>query len=280
MTAFIGVIGFIFGIIVGSFLNVVALRYNTGRSLNGRSSCFSCGKTLGAKQLVPVFSWLMQKGRCMYCSCRISPYYLAGELLTGVGFALIALRFVFFDNVPWLNYHYLVGTLFLWLLASVLIVIFLYDLRHKIIPDRLSFGFSALAFASLFFFGFSDGVFTYVGFQTPDWSHVWAGILIPIPFVLIWMFSKGRLIGLGDPKLMIGMGLLLGMQRGISAVMLSFWLGAATVLLYMLVMSIRNKTLSMKSRVDIMKIEIPFAPFLITSLFIVAVSGLNFFSLL
>jgi len=282
MIVALGVIGFVFGIIIGSFLNVVALRYNTGRSLNGRSGCFSCGHTLHAKELIPVFSWLFQRGRCVYCSCKISTYYIWGELLAGVSFALVALRFLFSGVrvTEIMNLPYIIGTLFLWLVVAVLVIIFLYDIRHKIIPDKLSFWFSLLAFISMWLFKFSDGIFTYVGFHIPTWSHFLAGILIPIPFILIWYLSKGRLIGLGDPKLMVGMGFLLGMQQGISSVMISFWLGAIIVLGYMLIMSIRNKTLSMRPRVDIMKIEIPFAPFLITGLLMVAISGLNIFALL
>ena len=279
MAFILGIIAFIFGIIVGSFLNVVALRYNTGRSLKGRSGCFSCGKKLRARELIPLLSWLLQGGRCTYCSCRISRYYLAGEFLTGGSFALVALRFLFNPGVEWMNLEYAIGTLFLWVIVFVLMVIFLYDLRHKIIPDRLSLSFGILAFVSLWFFEFNNGLFTFVGFHTDSFVDVMAGLLIPLPFVIIWLLSRGRLIGLGDPKLMVGIGFLLGMERGVTAVMISFWLGALVVLIYMVFLAIKNKTLSPGRRVDIMKIEIPFAPFLITSLLIVAISGINIFLL-
>ncbi|MFA6602049.1 MAG: prepilin peptidase, partial [Candidatus Paceibacterota bacterium] len=83
------VLFFIFGTIIGSFLNVVALRFNTGATLGGRSKCMSCGHQLTWKELIPVLSFLWQGGLCRNCRSRISRQYVLVELSTGLLFALI-----------------------------------------------------------------------------------------------------------------------------------------------------------------------------------------------
>ena len=127
---------FIFGTIIGSFLNVVILRYNTGNSvLKGRSRCFACGKTLKWYELVPVFSFLAQKGRCRKCKAKISRQYILVEIITGGLFALI-----FYIQ------HSIFNILYLWAMAGLLIIISVYDLRHLIIPNLFVWLFNFLAF--------------------------------------------------------------------------------------------------------------------------------------
>src|SRR3989344_1792899 len=84
---------FILGTIIGSFLNVVILRYNTGSSIQGRSGCMSCGKPLVWYELFPVLSFLFLLGRCGGCKSRISAQYPLVELLTGIIFLLTFLQF-------------------------------------------------------------------------------------------------------------------------------------------------------------------------------------------
>lgn len=266
------------GLIVGSFLNVVVLRFNTGKSLNGRSMCFSCGHQLSAHDLVPVFSWLSQKGRCRYCSSKVSPRYIIGEISSMLIFGFFALRSYFSSGIWDFSFEYILTTIGLFVLASILFIIFFYDLDHKIIPDELSFAFGFLGLISLFFFDFSLGYFSYSGFHIPSLIDFLSGLIVPLPFVLVWVFSKGRLIGLGDPKLMVGMGFFLGLSKGFSSVFISFWLGALFALLGFLYNKIRKKTLVSSSKQGIMKQEIPFAPFLILGFVLVFVFGMDIFS--
>ncbi len=263
------------GTIFGSFLNVVSLRFNTGKSLQGRSICFSCGKTLSWYELIPVVSWLVQGGRCRKCSSRIPFELLASELLTGIFFGLIMGRGLFSSGSLLIDKGYLIATIFLFIIFSLLVVILFYDIRHKIIPDELSFSFGLMTFLGLFFFGFSNNIFTFLGFHIPGIWDIIAGLLIPLPFVLIWFFSKGKFIGLGDPKLMVGMGFLLGLARGISAVFISFWIGLLFTISLLIINKIFSKKLLSDGKKSIMKQEIPFAPFLILGLFIAIVFGLN-----
>ena len=277
MNIFFLVVSTIFGLLVGSFLNVVALRFNTGKSLGGRSGCFSCGKQLVWYELFPVFSWLAQLGRCRGCSSKISPQYILGELAAGITYFLIAARAFFvhgFDVV--IDVNYLIGTIFLFVLFSVALVILFYDIRHKIIPNELSFTFGLLSFLALFFFGFEKLVFTYVGFHIPGVWQLLAGLIVPLPFVLIWLFSRGAWIGLGDPKFMVGMGFLFGISRGFSSVFLSFWVGALFVLAIGVINFIFKKRLLHEGKKSIMKSELPFAPFLIIATLITVVCGFNF----
>ena len=156
-------------------------------------------------------------------------------------------------------------------------IIFFYDIRHKIIPDKLSFLFALSSFVSLFFFSIDKGVFSYQGFHTPSLLHLFAGILIPLPFVLIWLFSKGKLMGLGDPKLMVGIGFLLGLSKGYTAIVISFWVGAIFVFALMVIQNIFHKKLLQNGQKGIMKAEIPFAPFLIIGTLITLVFNYNLF---
>jgi len=254
----------ILGMLFGSFLNVVALRFNTGKSLGGRSGCFSCGHQLSWYELIPIFSWLIQQGRCRSCSSRISPMYFFGELTTSVFFVLVALRGYIIGSVHAIfSVEYLISTLFLFSIISILMVVFLYDVRHKIIPDELSLVFGILSFISLFFFDYSAGFFNYVGFHVPElWSWL-GGFIVPLPFVLLWLISRGAWLGLGDPKLMVGMGFLFGTARGFSAVFLSFWVGAFFAISIMVINTVLKKALLRTGKKSIMKEEVPFAPFLI-----------------
>jgi len=249
---------FILGTIIGSFLNVVIYRYNSGTSpLTGRSQCFSCGKTLSWYELFPLFSFLAQKGRCRGCQVRLSWQYPIVELLSGLIFvAVYSLR------LSGLESSLLVG------IFSTLLVIAVYDLRHQIIPDGLAALFAILSLVKFF----SEVSFSNA-FHFP---HVWtliAGPMLLFPFWFLWYISSGRWLGLGDGKLALGIGWFLGATLGGSAIMLAFWIGAAWALAIIAIQKFLSKTkngLSMKS-------EIPFGPFLILAVFVVYFTGVNFF---
>lgn len=130
---------FIFGTIVGSFLNVVILRYNSGESIIKNSSkCFSCRERLKWYEMIPVLSFIFQRGRCRHCKSKISWQYPIVELLTGLVFLLIFLKFQF-----------TLVTSYYFVVFSILIIISVYDLRHQIIPNLLVYIFDILAFLNL-----------------------------------------------------------------------------------------------------------------------------------
>ena len=236
---------FIFGLIIGSFLNVVIYRYNTQKSFGGRSACMSCQNKLSWYELMPLISFLGLRGRCRSCKTKISIQYPLIELVTGLIFAFLFLKF---ENIFYTNTLIFTGIYAYYAsIFSLLIIIAVYDLRHKIIPDALSLVFGILAFLGLFFF-------TNYGFylHLPSILEFLSGVLIALPFALFWFISRGTWMGLGDAKLAVGLGWLLGLSRALSGLVVAFWSGAI-IGLFLVIFS---KKYGMKS-------EIPFAPFLV-----------------
>src|SRR3989344_1715921 len=175
---------FVFGLIIGSFLNVVIYRMNTARSLSGRSACMSCQNKLCWYELIPLFSFFGLQGRCRNCKAKISIQYPLVEFVTGLIFLSLFLKFrnIFFFSLPIFSITYLYYAL----MFSLLIVITIYDLRHKIIPDVLSFTFDVLAFIGLFFFTNSIFYGLSMGFSALVLAF-WIGAVVGLGLVI---FSK------------------------------------------------------------------------------------------
>lgn len=255
---------FLLGTIIGSFLNVVIFRFNTGKTLvNGRSICMSCNKTLNWYELIPLFSFLIQSGKCRKCASAISNQYPLVEFGTGLVFALIAFHFLPILSLSYGTYIFLV-TLFSFIF-SILIVVTVYDIRHKIIPDQLVYMYAAVSFLSIFINQTGLGSF----FSIPSLMQVMIGPLLALPFALLWLASRGRWMGLGDAKLILGIGWMLGPALGLCATILSFWIGSLVALGLMLFS---------KNKMN-MNTQIPFAPFLILSAFIVFLFHLDIITL-
>ena len=242
------ILTFIFGVVVGSFLNVVALRFNTGMGLGGRSKCMSCGTTLTWKELIPLFSFAMQKGSCKKCKSKISWQYPLVEFIAGAIFVLI------FFAYPPIDALTAVTTLFQVVIACLLVVISVYDIKHKIIPDSFVYTFAGLTLVNLFVGGSS-------WFHIPTVEMLIAGPLLALPFALLWLISKGEWMGLGDAKLTLGIGWLLGVSAGINALVLAFWIAAAISVIWLFATHKKIKP----------KIEIPFGPYLILGMYLVLI---------
>ncbi len=246
------ILSFIFGTVVGSFLNVVALRFNTGTTIGGRSKCMSCGKQLTWIELIPVLSFVAQKGMCKKCKSKISWQYPLVEFIAGAIFVLIF--FAFPPATPLAAF-----TTVAYILATcLLLVICVYDIKHKIIPDSFVYTFIALAFITLFVGGTS-------WFHGASYSSLIAGPLLALPFALLWLISKGKWMGLGDAKLILGIGWLLGLDGGINALILSFWIAAVVSVGWLLVTYKRFKP----------RTEVPFGPYLILGMYLVLLFGVS-----
>lgn len=239
-----------FGTIIGSFLNVVGLRFRSGLTLGGRSACHSCSKTLRWWELVPVVSFLLLRGRCSECKSRISIQYPLIELWTGVLFASLF-------SIYGVSIYYLLSTLIFCLYTVILI----YDARHKIIPDSLVF--TAIAFALAFRLLSGGEALDYL-----------IGPILFSFFALLWLYSGGRWVGFGDAKLYLSVGLLLGGYLALSSFALAFWIGTLVTLPVALYeMLSKRKGLTIKR-------EIPFAPFIIIGAWVALYFDLDIFHVL
>ena len=220
---------FVFGSVIGSFLNAVIWRLDKNKSvLKGRSICPQCKHVLSAQDLIPVISFVLLKGRCRYCRKPISFQYPIVEVATGLVFVLL---------LGFIGVH-LLHLVIVWAIAALLIVIFVYDLKHFIIPDSMVFASIVLA-----------GVWQIL--QGGIISGLIAGFGAAAFFLLLFLISKGTWMGFGDVKLVLFMGLFLGWPTILVALFAAFLVGAVV-----------GVTLVAFKKKD-MKSEVPFGPFLI-----------------
>ncbi len=238
---------FIFGTLIGSFLNVVVYRLNTGLSIaHGRSQCFSCNKKLKWYELVPIFSFLIQKGKCRSCHASISWQYLYVEMLTGVLFASIAytLSFSLFAYTS----ATVATFLFFVFVAALTVVLAVYDLKHSILPFSINILLLGLTFCYALWQWYV-GAFTALDIST--------GFLLALPIALLHFGSGGRWIGFADIILFASVGFLLGFVDGIHAFVYAFWIGASVSLVLIKI----SKKYNFRS-------EVPFGPFIIVALWL------------
>ena len=232
---------FIFGLAIGSFLNVVIFRLETGdKIINDRSKCLYCDHRLSWYDLVPVLSFLFLKGKCRYCGKKISFQYPVIEITTGLLFTLVCYYFPFISSIP-----LLIKWLFLFYIFSVLIVVFSYDLKHFIIPDKIIFPAVIITL-----------IYNFIFVNLQFFNTLAAALIGSLFLFLILLLTKGKGMGGGDVKLAFLMGLILGWPVLLFAMLISFILGS----IYGIPLIITGKK-KMNSMV-------PFGPFLVMGTFI------------
>ncbi len=255
---------FIFGLIIGSFLNVVVLRGEVGESLEGRSHCPQCKTTISWYDNIPFLSFLFLRGRCRHCQQTISWQYPLVEFCTGSVFALLGRSFfgslglytlpdIIFSETVGLTYPVFILGLFL-ILASVLIAIIVSDIRTMTIPLLWLFLAIALAFGIVLARFFAPNTIEIL----PSWqSMLWGGGIAGILFFALVFFSHETWMGMGDVWIAGVLGLTVGANLLLFALTLSFLLGA---LVGLTLLGLEKKGL---------KSQIPFAPFLVIAIFLV-----------
>lgn len=195
---------FLVGITLGSFYNVVGFRIPQGQSIiKPRSACGTCKQTLSPLELIPILSYLIQKGTCKQCGSKISAFYPVIECLTGILFCLT------FWLVGWNG-----EALIVLALVSLFMIIIVSDLTYMIIPDKV-----LVFFAILLFIG------RLVIPLQPWWDSILGAVVGFSVLLLIAFVSRGGMGG-GDIKLFAVIGLVLGTRRVLIAFFLSCLLGA------------------------------------------------------
>lgn len=277
---------FIFGLFIGSFLNVLILRCNTGFSVvYGKSKCRDCNTCLKWYELIPVLSFLVQYGRCRNCGAKISLQYSIVEILTALIFGLSYLKITGFFEYGFFYFHFFssaaaslifqrisifpngVKEVFFLTAALVffssLIVISVYDYYHKIIPNSYSF---FLFIFSFFFVSVSSWIFYDFKFFL---QNALSGLAFFSFFFLLSFVSGEKWMGYGDSKLAASLGLFLGPTKTLMALMFSFWLGA----IFGIFVLFLTRKISLKS-------QMPFAPFLAFGAFLAFLIEIDFVYLL
>ena len=221
---------FLFGLIIGSFLNVCILRIPLAESVVlPASHCPACGTSIKPYDNIPVVSWLVLAGRCRKCKARISAMYPMVELATGLLF--VACYLVFGLNAEALKWA---------IFAALMIVLTITDLRERILPDKVNFLGLGLGLLLSFFTRPVDGTALWLAnrwfaFPPPEAALSFADALIGAGAAsgLLWLVAEGYFrargregMGLGDVKMMAMAGAFLGLQRALLTILLGSLLGS------------------------------------------------------
>ena len=231
---------FLFGLILGSFANVLIYRLPLDKKgiLTGRSFCIFCKKKIKWFDNIPLISFLNLSGKCRNCKKKISPRYFFVELISAISFVFL---FINLDN-------YFEAIFYQIILIILLIIIFI-DLRYFIIPDELNFSLIFLALIHNFFtdfhFSFIDNFLQSVVGGFVGYSIIW---------LIIFLYDKLKNIeamGMGDAKLMAALGLFFG------------WQSIPFILFFASIFGLISVLPSLLYKKKNLKTEIPFGPSII-----------------
>jgi leader peptidase (prepilin peptidase)/N-methyltransferase len=221
-------VSLLFGLCLGSFLNVVVYRLPRGESLvHPGSHCPGCGQAIKWYDNIPVVSWLVLRGRCRACGSAISPRYIIVESITGVAFALAMWHF----GVSWM-------LVIAWAFIASLVAIAFIDYDHMIIPSWIVFP------------GAVVGLGASVALHPQRWwvyvAAAAGGAAFFFALVLLW---PGGGMGMGDVYMALFLGVVLGASV-LVALFAAFLLGSMVGIYMMVVLKHSRKT------------KVPFGPFL------------------
>lgn len=237
-------------------MQVVASRLHVAPIMKGRSKCLSCGEALRASDLVPVFSYIFLKGKCRYCKSTYGIEALVIEVLFGTIFLLLYKSIIvgqptLLASLLWLTYYTL--------LFGVMGVMALYDRLHSYIPLPFLVSFLVLCFIN---FGIRfDGDHFITTLLSP--------LFVALPFLLIWLITKGKGLGFGDVILFFGVGAFFGSLQGFAVLIISVWIGAIVGLYFKYMIKKNNGTMT----------AIPFVPFIVIAFLFVLFTGVDVLSI-
>jgi len=272
------IILFIFGLVVGSFLNVIICRYQpdffllSKKIIGGRSHCLYCGKNLSWFELIPLISFLIQAGKCRHCHHRLSWQYPLGELISGLIFAGVPYYFFSFIKLNESITLLIFALIAAWVLVFLIwFLIFFIDWRWLVIPNELNLALLLIGVfitlvlnfgnfnensSSPFFTSFIAPYNLIFPFSTDKViiNHLYGAVFGGLIFGIIFLLGRGRAMGLGDVKLALVSGLVIGWPDIFLAVILSFILGGLVAFILLI---FKKKRFGDK---------IPFGPILVVTL--------------
>lgn len=250
------------GLALGSFIGAFTYRLPRGESVfKGRSKCTKCGKKIAWYDNIPLFSYLLLGSKCRHCKETISPRYPAVELAAGIGFA--ASYFLYIDCASRLKNLIIQSPICLWygnlgffvlpfllFVFLILVSIFVIDLEKEFIPDELVFTGFLVSFLSLIFF-------------RPDswYINILSAFGAALFLLFIHLVTKGKGMGLGDVKLALFAGLVLGWPYTAAFLLLAFISGALVGVILVLFGFAKFKE------------HIPFGPFMVFSFLLILLWG-------
>lgn len=249
------ILSFIFGASIGSFVQVIATRLNVAPVMKSRSKCLSCGEALRIPDLVPVLSYLFLGGKCRYCKSIFGVSALIIEISFGLVFVLLYKLVLsgqasMIVSFAWLCYYTL--------LFVTLGVIALYDKAHNYIPAVFLYVYGILTFLMM--------VFRYM--NDPSWGVLLDPVLTALPFLLLWLITKGRGLGFGDILMFLGVGAFFAFSQGVVVLLLSVWIGAIVGLYLKYFGMYKGKQ----------NIAIPFVPYIVVAFIIVLFTDIDIYS--
>lgn len=241
----------VLGLCLGSFVNALVWRLRTKKDwVKKRSVCTHCGHVLSAIDLIPVFSWLMLRGKCRYCREPITAQYPLVELLT-------ALLFVVSYSFWPAKIEGLEVLLFgFWLVVVTgFIALAVYDLRWFLLPNKIIYPLIGLAFVQVLLRTLDKGAYVLT-------DALWGVIVGAGVFYLLFQISGGKWIGGGDVKLGVIIGLLVGgALQAFMVIFIASLLGTLFAVPLLLIKKLKKSS------------QVPFGPFLIGATIIVYLFG-------
>lgn len=202
---------FIFGVCVGSFLNVCIYRLPIGESLTKKNShCMTCGEEIKRYDLIPIISWCLLRGKCRHCGAKISPRYTVVEFLNGVVWLGTALWFDIIEKPVYI--------IFTCLMFSAVIVVFFMDWDTQLINTWVVVFIGIMAIGQIALCRAYD--------QVSITSHIIGAFVVSVPLMIVTLVSHERAMGWGDVFLMIAAGLYLGTQGALVALAVALVTGS------------------------------------------------------
>lgn len=249
----VAILGFLYGLILGSFAKCIADRSVTKQPFTGRSECPNCGYQLKILDLIPILSFALSKGKCTNCQKKISLSYPLVEIVCAL---LISTLFVFqlpsdiLTNINLTSSLTLVEVLFKSLAIVVFIAVFLTDISTGLIPNRITYPAIILAVVYLATYTIAKIAVLYIYLSESNFTKlllpphsdyfyrhsllatepltqaIFASVVIGLFFLILILATRGKGMGGGDLKLGMFMGLVLGIYGSLEALVVAFISGS------------------------------------------------------